>query len=182
MPIRSASCSVSSTRCRVGSHRDAPMQQHALHPANQTILGDADPRLSCRDRKERRAVARLGRNRKVVATEKLPREREAVACGWADRTGQYRIDIGIAGQDGRGVREHQRIDPRLRPGAAQAPDQRRRQQHVTQPTQRHHQDARPCRQIEPRAHVSTAGRGAESRVASWRCNKTTPPATPTPNM
>ena len=167
---------------QIGSHRNMPMQQHALDPPDCSVFGDADALLAGDDREEGRPVAGLRRDRKIVAAEQLPHERKAVAGRGPRRNRDHAVDIRIARQDRRRIGKHQHLDPRIRIGAAQASDQWRRQQHVTEAPQRHHEDARLRRQSEARSHVLTAGFGAADCEASRLRESTAPPATPTPKM
>ena len=87
---------------------------------------DAGPAATGQEGDQMRPVIGLGADRQVVAA---PGERQLAAAGGH---GQAVIEIEIAFEDRFGTLEHQRVDPGLRPGAAQAGDQRRAQQHVAE--------------------------------------------------
>src|SRR5262249_41932751 len=111
------------------------------------------------------------------------RERKALPDTWPRWHGHDPVDVGIAGQNAGGILEHENIDHRSREGATQARDQRRRKKHVSEPAQRHHQNARTGRQIERFHRFGDGERGGESSGMTMRssCN-TAPPNTPTAKM
>ncbi len=155
MPIASARRSISSSRCSPGWFVTARVSaRRRSAPRRPASIGPTWRRPG-EKREKSRAIAALGRDREVVALEQAQREREARHGAARGRHGDDAIEIGIAGENSGGVGEHQRVDPRRRIGAAEARDQRRCEQHVAEPAQRHHQNARTRRQASEASGVST---------------------------
>ena len=159
------------------ARRDAAGERIANEASAQPRGHRRDAPAARQDREIGRPVARLGRYREVVAPEQPPRERKALRRGWARRHHDDAVKIGIAGENDVRAGEHQRLDFRVGPGAAQAAHERRREQNVAEPAQRDHEDARLRRQVEA-AHGGDTG----ARMAGEREPRSTrPPKTPTPN-
>ena len=159
------------------ARRDAAGEDVADEASAQPRRHRRDAPATRKDREIGRPVARLGRYREVVAAKQTPCEREALRRRRARRHRDDAVKIGIAGEDDVGAGEHQRLDPGVGPGAAQAAHERRRQQNVAEPAQRDHEDARLRRQVEA-AHGGDTGAspGGEREPRSTR-----PPRMPTPN-
>ena len=90
---------------------------------------------------ECRAVARLGRNREVVALEQACHERERLGRCRPLRRADDMIDIGIAVDDAGRPRKCQHVDRGVGPGPPQAANERRGQQRVADAPQRYDQNA-----------------------------------------
>ena len=131
---------------------DGPMQCNALERACEPRIGvrrysDAPP--AGGESKDRRTVSALGRYRNIVRAPKAPDQAQALHRRRPLRHCEDTVDVRVSGNNSRGVVEHQHVDLRLRPGAAHAADQRRRQQQIADAAQGDDQDAggeqRPCR-------------------------------------
>jgi len=86
------------------------------------------------------------------------------------------FDVRIAGEDSLRAGKDQNVDRGIGPGALEAADQRRGQQHVAEPAQRDDQDAR----VGPEGDHGGSLVARAARLVS-RARSTTPPAAPTPN-
>ena len=157
-----------------GRGGDAAGQQRALHPAVEVRRHRRYARASGGDGETGRTVAALRGDREVVAAEQPRSQAQRLRRRRLRRNGHDIIEIGIADKNSGGVGEYKRVDAGLRPGAPQAADQRRREQHIAETAQGHHQDARPGRKLEP-VHEPGAALASGS---DDRC--TMPATTPTP--
>ena len=119
---------------------------------------------------EGRPVAGLGRHREVVGRHSRAASARLCARARPRRHGDDAVEIGIAVEDAGGVGKHQRVDGGVRPGAAQAADQRRGQQHVAEPAQRDHQNARARRQLDAVALMARR-RAFARRAPSAPCRR-----------
>ena len=87
------------------------------------------------------AITALCGHRDVVLPPETHAELSALRECRSRRHGYDAIDVRIPGNDPRGVGEDQHIDFGIRPRAAQAADQRCRQQQIADATQRDDEDA-----------------------------------------
>ena len=124
---------------------DASMQRGALEhtPDFWVVVGDHTGAQTggCKC-KNGGAITALRRNRDIVTTPESHEEACAFRCRRPLRHADDAIDVRIAGEDPRGVGKHEHVDVGIRPGPAQAADQRCRQQQVADATQRDDQDSR----------------------------------------
>src|SRR5262249_12151519 len=75
-------------------------------------------------------------------------ERETLPDARTRRHRHDPVDVGIAVQNPGGIFEHEDVDDGLPKRASQACDKGCRKEHVAEPAQGHHQDARARRQVE----------------------------------
>ena len=153
-------------------------QRQTLHRRRQSIRFDGPGALPARDPgQQRRPVAALGGERNVVTPRQPAQQRKGFTCARTLRHGNDPGEIGIARQNSFRAGEHQRLDGSGRERALDAANERRRQQHVAEPAQRHHQHAGIARQGK-RRHGFAPG---DAAGGNWASRNTVPPTMPTPN-
>src|SRR5215475_7623389 len=100
------------------------------------------------EREHSRPITGLGRHCQMIALGESQRERETLPYAWTWRHRHDTVDVGIAVQNPGGIFEHEDVDDGLPERASQACDKGCRKEHVAEPAQGHHQDARAGRQVE----------------------------------
>jgi len=124
---------------------DASMQRGALEhtPDPWVVVGDhTGAQTGSGKCKNGGAITALSRNRDIVAPPESYEEACALRRRRPLRHADDAIDVRIAGENPCGIGKHEHVDAGIRPGPAQAADQRRRQQQVADATQRDDQDSR----------------------------------------